>query len=190
MKEVVMTLIARIGRLVKADIHHVLDCIEEPEVILKQALREMVEELERDDEKLCRLNEAEIGANMRIEQTRKTVSEAGQQIETAFQNHEESLSKAFIRKRLVSQKLITQIQEELEGVALQRLELQKRMAERKAKLIEITEKARLFEAARLTEERRQMDRFMSVRSGGVMVTEEEVELAFLEEQRIRQEAAV
>ena len=43
-----MALITRVSRLFQADLHAVLDRIEEPEVLLKQAVREMEEELARD----------------------------------------------------------------------------------------------------------------------------------------------
>ena len=40
-----MALITRVSRLFQADFHAVLDRIEEPEVLLRQAVREMEEEL-------------------------------------------------------------------------------------------------------------------------------------------------
>ena len=42
-----MALIKRLSRLFAADLHAVLDQIEEPEALLKQAVREMEEELAR-----------------------------------------------------------------------------------------------------------------------------------------------
>ncbi len=41
-----MALITRVSRLFQADFHAVLDRIEEPEVLLRQAVREMEEELQ------------------------------------------------------------------------------------------------------------------------------------------------
>ena len=42
-----MALISRVSRLFTADVHAVLDRIEEPEVLLKQAIREMEDEVRR-----------------------------------------------------------------------------------------------------------------------------------------------
>jgi phage shock protein A len=42
-----MTLITRVSRLFKADVHGILDALEEPEAILKQAVREMEDEIEK-----------------------------------------------------------------------------------------------------------------------------------------------
>ena len=54
-----MALINRMSRLFTADVHAVLDRIEEPEALLKQAIREMEEEVqgaEQRDRKSTRLN--------------------------------------------------------------------------------------------------------------------------------------
>ena len=40
-----MPLVDRVARLFRADLHAVMDRIEEPDVLLRQALREMEEEL-------------------------------------------------------------------------------------------------------------------------------------------------
>ena len=44
-----MALITRVARLFRADLHAVLDRIEEPDVLLKQAVREMEEELASEE---------------------------------------------------------------------------------------------------------------------------------------------
>ena len=52
-----MALITRISRLFKADFHAVLDQIEEPEQLLRQAIREMEDDLDatEHDHKLSRM---------------------------------------------------------------------------------------------------------------------------------------
>ena len=47
-----MAIIQRLSRLFLADFHSVLDHIEEPESLLKQALREMEEELEQSEKRI------------------------------------------------------------------------------------------------------------------------------------------
>ena len=47
-----MALITRVGRLFRADLHAVLDRVEEPEVLLRQAIREMEEELAEERQRL------------------------------------------------------------------------------------------------------------------------------------------
>ena len=52
-----MALITRVSRLFQADFHAVLDRIEEPEAILRQAVREMEEELARDEQRSTMLQQ-------------------------------------------------------------------------------------------------------------------------------------
>ena len=46
-----MALITRVSRLFQADFHAVLDRIEDPEALLRQAVREMEEELAHDEQR-------------------------------------------------------------------------------------------------------------------------------------------
>jgi len=52
-----MLLISRISRLFRADLHAVLDRIEEPEALLRQAIREMEELLAQDEQRSRLLQE-------------------------------------------------------------------------------------------------------------------------------------
>ena len=47
-----MALITRLSRLFQADMHAVLDKIEEPELLLKQAIREMEESITTDERQI------------------------------------------------------------------------------------------------------------------------------------------
>ncbi|MGH8477659.1 MAG: PspA/IM30 family protein, partial [Methylococcales bacterium] len=47
-----MTLIDRITRLFRADIHDLLDRIEDPSIVLKQAVRDMEQELSQDEQSI------------------------------------------------------------------------------------------------------------------------------------------
>ena len=49
-----MPIINRISRLFTADLHAVLDRIEEPEALLKQAIREMEEEAAASEQRIGR----------------------------------------------------------------------------------------------------------------------------------------
>ena len=47
-----MALVNRISRLFSADFHAVLDRIEEPDLLLRQAIREMEEELAKSEQRI------------------------------------------------------------------------------------------------------------------------------------------
>ena len=79
-----MTLLARIGRLFKADIHGILDSLEEPEVILKQAVREMEHEIEQGARRLEELEKASEFVSMRKTEAEENLNEVEQQINCFF----------------------------------------------------------------------------------------------------------
>jgi phage shock protein A len=47
-----MTLITRITRLFKADLHGILDGLEEPQEVIKQAIRDMEEDIATQERRL------------------------------------------------------------------------------------------------------------------------------------------
>ncbi|MES9848615.1 MAG: PspA/IM30 family protein, partial [Candidatus Thiodiazotropha sp.] len=47
-----MALITRVSQLFRADVNAVLDRMEEPEILLKQAVRDMEEALTKDDHRV------------------------------------------------------------------------------------------------------------------------------------------
>ena len=54
-----MSIVTRVLRIFKADLHGILDAVEEPEAILRQALREMEEEIANTEAQLKRLERQE-----------------------------------------------------------------------------------------------------------------------------------
>lgn len=178
-----MGLVTRISRLVRADAHYLLDCIEEPGVLVKQALREMEEEIAADEERMKNMVRSEKALQAQIDQAQHTLTEAQEQIEASFKNREETLARAFVRKRLATTKLNAQLQRELEMLAERQRELRRSLEERRAKKAEIAEKATLYEAAKAAEEQQRLDRTLHA---PVFVSDEDVELEFLEEKRKRE----
>ncbi len=70
-----MALITRLSRLFQADFHAVLDRIEEPDIQLKQAIREMQIELQQNEQRLALLqHEAEQLSNLATDCRNKIVA--------------------------------------------------------------------------------------------------------------------
>ncbi len=100
-----MALVTRIARLFRADLHAVLDRIEEPEVVLRQAVREMEDALAQD---LRRLE------SLRLEQGRLATSDCGieetlqgieEELDVCFSAGKEDLARVLLRRRLEAQQL-------------------------------------------------------------------------------------
>ena len=64
-----MALMTRVARLFRADVHAVLDRLEEPDVLLRQAIREMEESLAADREQARRLARELEATRGRVEET-------------------------------------------------------------------------------------------------------------------------
>ena len=76
-----MALITRISRLFRADFNAVLDRIEEPDVLLKQALREMEEDLHSDKQQLNFLEKESVQLETKINDIKKTIEQVNQELD-------------------------------------------------------------------------------------------------------------
>ncbi len=76
-----MALIHRISRLLTADVHAVLDRIEEPAALLRQALREMEEELVHGERRIKRIEHDRAGAAGRRAKLEGTVRDLDAKLE-------------------------------------------------------------------------------------------------------------
>ena len=95
-----MTLIARITRLFKADLHGILDSLEEPEEVIKQAIRDMEEDLAAQESRLAGLHAVLQRLEREAQETTAAMQEIEQHIDTCFAAENELLAKNLIRQRL------------------------------------------------------------------------------------------
>jgi len=95
-----MALITRISRLFQADFHAVLDRIEEPDIQLKQAIREMHIELQQSEQRLALLqHESEALSNMVIEANAK-LGAFDKELDICFAAKKEELARDLIKRKL------------------------------------------------------------------------------------------
>jgi len=95
-----MTLITRLSRLFHADMNAVLDQIEEPELVLKQAIREMEETLSHNEKriKLVALEQKKlIGKQDELSQS---VTNLEQQLDVCFESAKDELARVLIKRKL------------------------------------------------------------------------------------------
>jgi phage shock protein A len=129
-----MALITRVARLLRADLHAVLDRLEEPETLLRQALREMEEAQGRDEHRLKVLDQALAQAASRAAHQRETWDAAEIQLAACLQAEQDDLARAVIRRRLEAEqhlKALTRRRAELEAA---QAELAERVREDRSRL--------------------------------------------------------
>lgn len=170
-----MSLIHRISRLFRADVHGFIDYLEEPDVMLRQALRDM-EEAILERERGCNVLREELRKARHIkEELQEKLDSIQEKITLCFAEADENLAKKFIRRKLetrkhleLSQNAVREKSELLEGVVQQ-------LEEDKAKYEEILEKTRILSDVEVSEDC----------ASDMEVSNDEVEVEFLKEKRER-----
>jgi phage shock protein A len=95
-----MTLMMRITRLFKADMHGLLDLLEESEAVLKQAIRDMESEIGQGQQTLAERRQREERLRSASTQLESSINAYEAQIDIAFEAQNDDLARTFIRKKL------------------------------------------------------------------------------------------
>jgi phage shock protein A len=99
-----MALITRISRLFRADFHAVLDRIEEPDILLRQAIREMEEELSRDQQRIKGLNHEQGQLMARKSELDQSMSKIEEELDVCFVAGKDDLARVLIKRKLEAQR--------------------------------------------------------------------------------------
>lgn len=95
-----MALMTRLAQLFRADMHAVLDRIEEPELLLKQAIREMEETLFHDER---RIKLQEIEQQKRVDKekdTNQSLLELEDPLSLCFKSDKDDLAYKLVKRKL------------------------------------------------------------------------------------------
>ncbi len=181
-----MALINRISRLFKADFHAVLDQIEEPEQLLKQAIRDMEDELAATEQRIAVCEHDQEALAVRNSELQGALAEINGQLDLCFESKKEDLAKGLIKKKLEAERLMKRLTAQqaandkyLDG---QRTTLD----ENKATLESFRQKADLF-AQRASAQTRGGSEFDDIgwMAREMTVGDDEVEIAYLREKSFR-----
>lgn len=180
-----MALIDRVSRLFKADFHAVLDRIEEPEQLLRQAIRDMEDELS-----LCRRRIAACAQEQECLQARRseiqgTSAEYDSQLDLCFESGNEELARNIVRRKLESERLLRRLDGRLEANARFLRQQRQSLDDNRATLEGLRQKAELIVAdAHVDATNPEFDGFARAERG-VRIADDEVEIAWLREKAAR-----
>ena len=139
-----MALINRVSRLFKADFHAVLDHIEEPEQLLKQAIRDMEDDLATTEQRVTLCAHDQDALSVRRSELEDMLTEIDEQLDLCFESEKDDLAKNLIRKKLEASRL-------LKGLNAKHVANEKYLAEQRTMLDEnrstlegLRQKAELF----------------------------------------------
>jgi phage shock protein A len=164
------------SRLFTADVHAVLDRMEEPGVLLKHAVREMEEELARGEQRARALAHEHEGLGDRQRKAEAALQELGLQLDVCFENDNEDLARKIIKRRLETERLVRHIAERRAALAKELAALSAAVDEQRVELDLMRQKAELFTTTAAADD---------FQGGDYAVGEAEVEVALLRERQKR-----
>lgn len=181
-----MALINRISRLFKADFHAVLDQIEEPEQLLKQAIRDMEDDLANTEQSINLCAHDQDALSGRKRELESAFAEIDAQLDLCFESEKDNLAKSLIRKKLEAERLLKRLN--AKHVANEKyLDEQRAMLdENSATLESLRQKADLF-AQRTPVRIDSGSEFDDIAwmAREMTVGDDEVEIAYLHEKSLR-----
>lgn len=180
-----MTIVNRISQLFKADFHAVLDHIEEPELLLRQAIRDMEADLARQEQQIRSDGCEQAELNLRQKQLQRRLHEFDKELDLCFGSGKDDLAKGLIRRKLETQRLTLQLASRQDLLSQATVRRQALFTENRNTLDGLRQKADLFVLHAAS--RRNPDDFNHAHclDQNAVVSDAEVEVAFLREQEAR-----
>ena len=170
-----MALIARFARLFNADVHAVLDRIEEPETLVKQSVRDMQEELAKGEQRLQWLHGELTQLGKKAATGDGVLDELNQELDICFAAQEHDLARNLIRRKLAQEQHLRALAEQQDTISHEAAQLDARLLEQREQLAQMQQKVDLFcDQASPTG-----------MAPEPTISADDVEVAFLKEQRLR-----
>jgi phage shock protein A len=177
-----MALITRISKLFTADFHAVLDRIEEPEVLLRQAIRDMEEEIARAEQQVKWLAHEHGQLETRRQGTESALRAIDEEVDVCFAAGKDDLARSSIRRRLESERRAKDLARRIAAAEKALDEQRAVLEENRQYLAGMRQKAEVLiedEACRAASP----GEHYAAAGGGV--SDDEVEVAFLRERQRR-----
>jgi phage shock protein A len=173
-----MALVTRLSRLFQADFHAVLDRIEEPDLQLRQAVREMQFALDQDQQRLKLLQHEAVQLDKATTGTAASLDSFDEELDICLTAKKDDLARDLIRRKLVADKQMLALQQQSVGIESQRQALEAQIDEQNQQLTSMKQKQELL----VGEE----ERFVSGNFNHAdTIRSEEVEIALLREKERR-----
>jgi len=176
----IMAIITRVSRLFRADLHAVLDRIEEPGVLLRQAIREMEDEQGQDEQRLRAQHEEFGQLRTRDADLERAQADIEDELDVCFEAGEDDLARKLVRRRLEAQRLRQVLGRKREALAHAIENLSSRISENRTRIESMQQKADL-----LIEDESAPYGANGPDMPDVTVRDEDVEVAFLREKQAR-----
>jgi len=173
-----MALITRLSSLFHADMNAVLDKIEEPELLLKQSIREMEETLVLDERTIKLLDFEQQQLIHKEDEIKPSLVELEQKLVICFESDKDDLAHSLIKRKLETEQylksLATQISRSVENIT----QLKIQYKEHQTQLVNMKQKAEIFTHNNTTE-----TTDSNWHNPSFFIRDEDIEVAFLHEKQ-------
>ena len=173
-----MALVTRLSRLFQADFHAVLDRIEEPDLQLRQAVREMQFALDQDRQRQQLLQHEAAQLAKSIATIADNLQLLDDELDICLAAKKDDLARDLVRRKLVAEKNLRSGRERLAGLEQQSRELGRQIDEQSGQLAAMKQKLELLVS---TDEYHGADEFTQADA----IRNEEIEIALLREKQRR-----
>ncbi len=139
-----MALITRLSRLFEADFHAVLDRIEEPDLQLKQAVREMQFALDQDRQRLKLLQHEADQLAKATSVVVENLKGFDEELDICLAAKKDDLSRDLVRRKLVGDKQLQSLKHQSAGIDAQQRHLAAEIEEQSQQLTSMKQKLELL----------------------------------------------
>ena len=126
-----MALVTRLSRLFQADFHAVLDRIEEPDLQLRQAVREMQFALDQDQQRLQLLQHESAQLDGAAQACQASLQEFDQELDICLAADKDDLARDLVRRKLIAEKRAQQIEAQATALEAQQQSLGQQIDEQR-----------------------------------------------------------
>jgi phage shock protein A len=175
-----MALVTRLSRLFQADFNAVLDRIEEPDLQLRQAVREMEFALDQDRQRLKLLQHESVQLGKSIDSATAGLAGFDEELDICLAAEKDDLARDLIRRKLVGEKQSMALQQRFASVESRHQALAKQIDEQSQLLTAMKQKLELL----VSDEDSACGEFAQLET----IRNEEIEIALLREKERRSRA--
>lgn len=112
-----MTLLTRLGRLLRADLNAVLDGLEEPATLLRQAVREMQSALDAEHREAARLGDEAQRLAQAAQECQARLASMDEELSLCLAADEDALARDLVRRKLETARHAARLEERRQALA-------------------------------------------------------------------------
>jgi phage shock protein A len=180
-----MALIERLARLFQADMHAVLDRMEEPETLLKHAIREMEDDLAGCEHRIRRLQQEQQQLLQRQSEIEQSLPRIDDELEICFDSGNDDFARTLVKRKLEAQLFLRAIGRRREASDKALHEQRSRLQENRVQFESMRQKAELLAVEAQSTAARSVDSFAHS-TAEFSVHEADIEIAMLREKQRRE----